>query len=694
MQFDRTRQALERARRFGAELDELCRRAAPWPGEAAALGELRDAYARRMAAFFHEGHRFSLAVIGQVKAGKSTFLNTLLFGGHPLLPQAASPKTAVLTRLEYAPQPCLTVEYYTDEDWALLEQAAAVPLESPAARGARDILQAARDPQRRRACARLGAAHFPCPDEQALRTLLEDTAGGRGPDAPYVKCVTLALCREELQGLSVADTPGLNDPVASRSQRTREFLEECDAAFFLSHSGYFLDETDLALLSAQLPLRGVRGLCLVGSRFDGALAAAGPGADPQTVAQALTLRARQKTEQVLRTLERAGTPAPVLEVVDACRRPIFVSAVAHAMAGIPPEDYTPLQQAVARSLFAGAPPEPAALARIGGMAAVEERFAQFARSRDVLLARKADGFAAVAQAQLQELTGRLCQARRDRAGELAAQETQLLAASARLAEDIRRITARVDALFAEYSRPLETLVQNARQTLAQMAGQAPAPAARTEVTLHSQATTVSDARLWKPWTWGRSHREYAVHQTDRPYWEAADTVGFLQEFPREFRLLWDGVYVPMLDTAALQNQLVLYARQTLLDLGCPADGQAVLAMARRALAHIAAPRFTFGTEALQAELRRQFPARAADGPGRAALEEGCRLAVQQAARQAGEALDEGARRFARTVHGAQEDFTARLLEPVSARRRSLEQQLADLRRQRAECQEAAEVLRR
>ena len=81
MQFDRTRQALERARRFGAELDELCRRAAPWPGEAAALGELRDAYARRMAAFFHEGHRFSLAVIGQVKAGKSTFLNTLLFGG-------------------------------------------------------------------------------------------------------------------------------------------------------------------------------------------------------------------------------------------------------------------------------------------------------------------------------------------------------------------------------------------------------------------------------------------------------------------------------------------------------------------------------------------------------------------------------------------------------------------------------------
>ena len=98
--FDRTEEARRRAARFGDTLNELCARLAPWPEEAAAVGELRDAYTRKSAAFFDEQHTFSLAVIGQVKAGKSTFLNTLLFDGHSVLPQAASPKTAVLTRLE------------------------------------------------------------------------------------------------------------------------------------------------------------------------------------------------------------------------------------------------------------------------------------------------------------------------------------------------------------------------------------------------------------------------------------------------------------------------------------------------------------------------------------------------------------------------------------------------------------------
>ena len=136
MMFDRTQEARLRAERFGKTLDELCAQLAPWPEEAAAVQELRDAYTRKSRTFFEEEHLFSLAVIGQVKAGKSTFLNALLFGGQSLLPQAASPKTAVLTRLEYAPETSLTVEYYTEEDWELLRRSAAVPLESPTARGA------------------------------------------------------------------------------------------------------------------------------------------------------------------------------------------------------------------------------------------------------------------------------------------------------------------------------------------------------------------------------------------------------------------------------------------------------------------------------------------------------------------------------------------------------------------------------
>lgn len=697
MMFDRTREARSRAERFGATLDELCAALAPWPEEAAAVRELRDAYARKSAAFFEGEHTFSLAVIGQVKAGKSTFLNTLLFGGQGPLPQAASPKTAVLTRLEYAPATSLTVEYYTEQDWDLLRRAAAVPLESPAARGARDILRAAEGREQERArCAALGSQVFPCPAEEDLAALLEDTAGGGGDLAPFVKCVTLGLCREELRGVSVVDTPGLNDPVLSRSQRTREFLEVCDAAFFLSHSGYFLDETDLALLSAQLPHKGIRRLCLVGSRFDGALAdvrAAEGRADPDEVRRALSGRAARKLDEVVRALQRAGAPAPVVEVVQGCRRPLFVSAVADRMAGKQPGQYTPAEQAVAGALFDGAP-DPDQLRAIGGMEEVRRQFALFAEEKDATLARKADSFAAVSQAELRALLDRLCERRKARSQALERDEQAALEQSARLAGDARRIAAQTAQLFDAYLEPLAGLLDNARAALEVMAGASPAPAERTDVTLHSQTQTVSDSVLWKPWTWGRSHTEYSMRQTSLSYWEIGDTLDFLKEFPRELTLLWEGIYAPMTDTARLHNCLMLYARRALEDIGAPADARDVQEMVRRALSHLYTPRLTLGTEALRARLRARFPARACDETARAALEEGCRQAVQEAVDAARRELNEGARRYERTVRAAQDDLCAQLLAPVSDRRRQIEASLAEMRKDRARCQEFEETVRR
>ena len=43
-----------------------------------------------------------IAVLGHNGSGKSTFLNARRFGGQEVLPGAPGPKTAVLTRLEYA----------------------------------------------------------------------------------------------------------------------------------------------------------------------------------------------------------------------------------------------------------------------------------------------------------------------------------------------------------------------------------------------------------------------------------------------------------------------------------------------------------------------------------------------------------------------------------------------------------------
>ena len=45
----------------------------------------------------NENRDLTIAIVGRVKSGKSSFLNALVFNGESILPQAATPMTAALT---------------------------------------------------------------------------------------------------------------------------------------------------------------------------------------------------------------------------------------------------------------------------------------------------------------------------------------------------------------------------------------------------------------------------------------------------------------------------------------------------------------------------------------------------------------------------------------------------------------------
>lgn len=693
MAFERTEQAKRRAVDCARSLDELCAALAPWPDEAASVTRLAKAYRARAAEFFGSGHKFSLAVVGQVKAGKSTFLNTLLFGGQDVLPHAAGPKTSVLTRLEYAPQTSVRVEYYTAADWAALEQAAAVPLDTPAVHGARELVKAVEGQRARRdACAEKGEETFACPDETTLAALLEDTVGG-GMLSPFVKCVTLGLCREELRGLSVVDTPGLNDPLPSRSQRTEEFLETCDAAFFLSHAGYFLDDTDIALLTGQLARKSVRRIQLVASRFDGALAdamAADPACTADSVRAALTQRAGEKLDAVLEKLRRTGAAQPVTDAIAACRAPLFVSSAARRMARTAPGAFTPAQQAVAQSVFGARVPDADELEALSGFAQVEAVFRRFIDEKDETLAHKADSFAAVARTEMHTLLGELCAKRTQQMRALAAQEEEMANRGRAAAAEARRIADRAAQLFDAQLAPLEGRLHTAAGVLSQMSGDSAAPVERRDVTLYTQYKTISDATFWKPWTWGRSHREYSVKEAAKSYWQASDTVEFLAAFERDMALLWADLFAPLTDTSHLQSELVRFAQRTLTG----QDAEDALPLARRALGRIAAPRLAFSTQAQRESLAAQFPDRVELPAAREALRDACREAVQSAAASAARELDEGAHRFERTVRAAQQEYSARLLRCVNDERRAVEAKRSEAAKKRASCQEFIETAQR
>ena len=65
-----------------------------------------------------EGRSLNIGIIGRVKAGKSSLLNSLFFNGKDILPKAATPMTAALTVISYGERPQAEITYYSGADIA------------------------------------------------------------------------------------------------------------------------------------------------------------------------------------------------------------------------------------------------------------------------------------------------------------------------------------------------------------------------------------------------------------------------------------------------------------------------------------------------------------------------------------------------------------------------------------------------
>lgn len=67
-----------------------------------------------------ESHSFAIAVVGEFKRGKSTFINALL--GQEILPADVAPASATLNRVTYGTKPSIHIKYWQEEDRARLPQ--------------------------------------------------------------------------------------------------------------------------------------------------------------------------------------------------------------------------------------------------------------------------------------------------------------------------------------------------------------------------------------------------------------------------------------------------------------------------------------------------------------------------------------------------------------------------------------------
>lgn len=209
----------------------------------------------------------TIGVIGQMKCGKSTFLNSFVFQDD-ILPAATTPMTAALSVITYGEKEHIVAEFYTKDEWeeqkmqaSRDENDAANSLDESKIKAAKELVSKA---------AKLGSSlngYLGNTQEDKFNNLIE-YVGADGKFVSITKSVTIYYPREYLKGVEVVDTPGFNDPIVSREERTTEFLKKADVVIMMLYAGRPFDATDRDIIFKNVRQCGI-GKVLVGiNKYD------------------------------------------------------------------------------------------------------------------------------------------------------------------------------------------------------------------------------------------------------------------------------------------------------------------------------------------------------------------------------------------------------------------------------------------
>ncbi len=108
---------------------------------------------------------------------------------------------------------------------------------------------------------------------EELHQKLYQFVGKEGKFMPYTKAVQISLNNPNLKDLEIIDTPGVNDPIVSREERTKALLKECDVVFVISPSNQFLTGSDMDLFDRVSKKEGIQRVYFVASQADSAVCA-------------------------------------------------------------------------------------------------------------------------------------------------------------------------------------------------------------------------------------------------------------------------------------------------------------------------------------------------------------------------------------------------------------------------------------
>lgn len=214
-----------------------------------------------------ENDVLTIGVIGQMKCGKSTFLNAFVFKDD-ILPAATTPMTAALSVITYGEKKRIVAEFYTSDEWA--EQSMQAKRDESEATDTLDLSKIKAAKELVAKSVKLGSSlnsYLGKNKEDSFEQLVE-YVGAEGKYVSITKSVKIYYPHDYLKGVEIVDTPGFNDPIVSREERTKAFLAKADVVVMMLYAGRPFDATDRDIIFKNVRQCGI-GKVLVGiNKYD------------------------------------------------------------------------------------------------------------------------------------------------------------------------------------------------------------------------------------------------------------------------------------------------------------------------------------------------------------------------------------------------------------------------------------------
>lgn len=203
---------------------------------------------------------FSIGITGVMNAGKSTMLNALL--QKEILGTSVVPETANLTIIKHSQKPHARVNFWNKNEWQQIEKSAKfIPQIDDFIKQTKEYFKDNLDDYITENGKNI--------DVKTNQLNLYTSAKQSNLKCNLVKSVELFEDLEFVKnGVSIVDTPGLDDPVVQREEITKQYLSNCDVLIHLMNVKQSATEKDVEFIIDSLVYGHISRLLVVITRID------------------------------------------------------------------------------------------------------------------------------------------------------------------------------------------------------------------------------------------------------------------------------------------------------------------------------------------------------------------------------------------------------------------------------------------